>query len=218
MPLARLNGRNILFIHIPKAGGTSVEEWLRQSCPLSFHGSQVAHGLPCVPQHFHAELLAYLFDKGFIDHSFAVVRNPYWRLLSEYNYRMSHRRRREAIFPRPSFGRWITSTLRRYRRDPYVYSNHIRPQVEFVFPETEIFRLEDGLETMRSRLEEIMGSTLPAEVPRRNASKALVEEIDEETAAMIHDFYAGDFTAYGYDRSSFRRHSTKVISASINPV
>lgn len=205
MPLARSDGRNILFIHIPKAGGTSIEEWLRQSYPLSFHNSRVDHGLPCVPQHFHAELLAYLFEKSFLDYSFAVVRNPYWRLLSEYNYRMSHRRRREAIFPRPGFRRWVAQTLRRYGKDKYIYGNHIRPQHEFVFPETEVFRLEAGLDVLRNRLREVLGTPLHAEIPQRNKSTTVVDVIDAETAAMIYDFYAGDFATYGYDRDSFRR-------------
>jgi len=201
----RSNGKNILFIHIPKAGGTSVEEWLRPTYPLSFHNSRVGHGLPCVPQHFHAELLAYLFDPGFIDYSFAVVRNPYWRLLSEYNYRMSHRRRREAIFPRPGFRRWVTSTLSRYARNRYVYSNHIRPQTQFVYPDTEVFRLEDGLDGMRKRLAEVLGSVPPTKISQRNRSTALVDSIDADTAAIIHDFYAEDFTRFGYDRASFHR-------------
>jgi hypothetical protein len=205
LPLFRSEGRNILFVHIPKAGGTSVEEWLRQTFTVSFHNSRVGHGLPCVPQHFHAELLTYLFDPGFIDFSFAVVRNPYWRLLSEYNYRMSHRRRREAIFPRPGFRRWVTSTLNRYARNPYVYSNHIRPQSQFVFTDTEVFRLEDGLEAMRRRLAEVLGSAPSAEIPQRNRSTPLVDSIDPDTAAIIRDFYAEDFSRFGYDRESFHR-------------
>lgn len=206
MPIARSNGRNILIIHIPKTGGTSIEEWLRQSCPLSLHNSRIAHGLPCVPQHFHAELLLYLFDKSFIDHSFAVVRNPYWRLLSEYNYRMSYpRRRRDMILPRPSFRRWVTATLRRFAKDQYVYGNHIRPQCEFVFPDTEVFPLENGLAPLKSRIEEVLGTSIQSEIPVRKKSDTLVDEIDEETAATIYRFYAEDFAVFGYDRGSYRR-------------
>jgi hypothetical protein len=209
LPLARSNGRNILFIHIPKAGGTSIEDWLRQVCPLSFHNSRVGHGLPCVPQHFHAELLDYLFDESFIDYSFAVVRNPYWRLLSEYNYRMSHRRRHQAVFPRPSFRRWVTSTLSRYARNQYVYSNHIRPQVQFLFPDTEVFRLEDGLDVMKKRLAEVLGSIPRSEILQRNQSVPLVESIDKGTAAIIQDFYAEDFAKFGYDNESFRQTAAR---------
>lgn len=205
MPFARSDGRNVLFIHIPKAGGTSIEEWLRQSYPLSFHNSHVAHGLPCVPQHFHAQLLAYLFDSAFFDYSFAVVRNPYWRLLSEYNYRMSQRGRREKIFPMPSFGRWVTSTLRKYEKDNYLFSNHIRPQNEFVFPQTEVFRLEEGLDALEARLAQVLGAPLPAAIARSNRSSSVVDTIDARTAAMIYDFYVKDFETFGYERDTFTR-------------
>jgi hypothetical protein len=205
LPIARANGQNVLFIHIPKTGGTSIEEWLRESYPLSLHNSRIGHALPCVPQHFHAELLLYLFDKGLIDYSFAVVRNPYRRLLSEYNYRMSYpRKRRERIFPRPSFRHWVNSTFHKFASDTYVLGNHIRPQKDFVLPDTEVFRFENGLEAVRAKVETVLGAPLVADIPVRKTSSPVAEEIDARTAAAIYEFYADDFHAFGYKKDSYR--------------
>jgi hypothetical protein len=191
-------------MHVPKAGGTSIEAWLRESYPLSFHSSAVAHRMPVVPQHAHGELIEYLFAPDFFDYSFAVVRNPYRRALSEYNYRMDHRRRRDRLLPRPSFGRWVRWAFRRYRHDRYLYSNHIRPQCEFVLKTTAAFRLEDGLDDLRSWLEAIVGAAPTGVIPFHNRSKSLETQIDPATAELIAEFYARDFAAFGYARESYR--------------
>lgn len=205
MPIARSQARNILFIHIPKTGGTSIEEWLRQRYALSLHASQVDVAMRCPPQHFHADLLKYLFQDGYFDYSFAVVRNPYTRLLSEYNYRMSHRRRRERIFPTPSFAAWLRRTFERYRKDSYIYSNHIRPQQDFLLDDTEVFTLESGLEKMKSRLAEVLGEPLPGLIPVSKQSAVRSRGMDEQTANALFQFYRGDFERFGYDRDSYPR-------------
>jgi hypothetical protein len=204
MPIIRANGQNILFMHIPKSGGTSVESWLEQSYPISLKRSLKGHELPVVPQHIHAEMTRFLFDESFFDYSFAVVRNPYARMLSEYKYRMSHRRRRERILPQPSFSGWVRSTLRRYERDNFVYSNHIRPQHQFLFEGTEVFRLEDGLDGLQARLTEILGVAPPNSIPFLNKSRTVEIAIDDATAALLAKFYGGDFEALGYSVDSYK--------------
>jgi hypothetical protein len=158
---------------------------------------------PCVPQHFHAEILNKLFPPGFFDYSFCVVRNPYRRTLSEYNYRVTRPKLRNRVLPRPSFERWLRRSFREYSRNPYLYSNHIRPQSDFPIEGTEVFRLEDGLEPLRARLEEVAGFCLADDVPRANSSQKIVTGLSENAARLIRDFYARDFELFGYDPGSW---------------
>jgi hypothetical protein len=203
MPIFKINDANILFMHVPKAGGTSVERWLSAYSPVRFHLPLNIYGFPCVPQHFHAELVNALFLEEFFDYAFTVVRNPYSRMLSEYNYRLTRRRRRQRILPPPSFERWVGKVLRRYRTNPYVYSNHIRPQVEFLVEGIEVFRLESDLPALQERLLAVCGLTDAPDFPFANRSTARESTISPAAAQKIYEFYQHDFERFGYDRASF---------------
>lgn len=200
MPIFRIGQKNILFLHIPKAGGTSIEAWLSAQSSESFRLRRKNSFFPCVPQHFHGEIISLLFSPDFFDYSFCVTRNPYDRLLSEYNYRMSHRKRLDRLFPTPNFCTWVRRTFWRYRQDPFVYSNHIRPQSEFMIQGTEFFHLESGLEDVQRRLAELTGTALPDAIPTANRSTKRETVVDPEIAQEISNFYAEDFTKFGYDK------------------
>lgn len=200
MPIFRIGQKTILFVHIPKAGGTSVETWLSAHSGESFRLKHRDPLLPCVPQHFHGALMNLLFAPDFFDYSFCVTRNPYRRLLSEYNYRMSHRKRLERVLPTPDFPKWVRRTFRRYRRDPFVYSNHIRPQSEFPIAGTEVFRLEDGLERLQTRLADICDVPRPDGFPQANRSVKRETAIDPAVADEIYAFYREDFETFGYSK------------------
>jgi hypothetical protein len=204
MPLFRIQNKLILFIHIPKSAGTSMMSWLSKQAPENLYLKHRMPKLPLVPQHFHGELLNALFAPGFFDYSFCVTRNPYARALSEYNYRITRPRLANRILPKPSFDRWLGTTLRRYKADPYIFTNHIRPQHEFPIDGTEVFRLEDGLDRVKARLREQTGSTLPDEISRENTSRKSATKISEAQAALIYDFYKEDFERFGYDAESWR--------------
>lgn len=203
MPIFDIGGRKVLFMHVPKAGGSSVEKWLSQFGGMSFHTGQNTLNLPCVPQHFHGELIETLFAPGFFAYAFTIVRNPYWRLLSEYNYRMSHRRRRERILPPPSFGKWASTWLRRYSGNRYAYSNHLRPQVEFLVPNIEVFRLEDELPQLQRRICNVLDVVSKEELATVNVSRVAEERIGPDTARLIYEFYREDFEAFGYLQHSY---------------
>lgn len=200
MPIFRIGQKNVLFLHIPKAGGTSIEKWLSTHSSESFRLPRKNSLFPCVPQHFHGEILSLLFAPDFFDYSFCVTRNPYDRLLSEYNYRMSHRKRLERVFPTPDFRTWVRRTFRRYRKDPFIYSNHIRPQSDFMIAGTESFHLEDGLEALQLRLAELTGVALPDAIPTANRSQKRETSVDPAVKQEISDFYARDFQQFGYKK------------------
>lgn len=204
MPIFRVSGKTILFLHIPKAGGTSVEEYLVGLSSESFRMHLNTERLPCVPQHFHAALISQLFAQDFFDFSFCVTRNPYGRILSEYNYRMQHRHRPYRWFPVPSFETWLKVTFARYRRDPYVYSNHIRPQIAFQLPDTRVYRLEDEIGALMRDLGALTGHAAPDRLPHANPSVKRATAISDAAAVRIYDFYREDFETFGYDRDSYR--------------
>lgn len=204
MPAFRIGTKLILFIHIPKSGGTSINSWLATQGPESLYQKHRPDDFPCVPQHFHGDVLNTLFAPGFFDYSFCVTRNPYSRILSEYNYRITRPRLKNKILPKPSFERWLKSALSAYSRDSYVHSNHVRPQHEFMIEGTEAFRLEDGLGPLRERLIQLTGIRIEEEIRTKNQSVKRETAISEQAAARIRDFYAGDFDRFSYNPESWR--------------
>ena len=78
---------NALFVHIPKTGGTSVNRVMTHAAaPLNPDGDSDVDNL----HHLTAAVLRArlpAFDSYF---RFAVVRNPWDRLVSEYHYRTQH--------------------------------------------------------------------------------------------------------------------------------
>ncbi|GAA5075681.1 sulfotransferase family protein [Roseibacterium beibuensis] len=204
MPAFHIGEKRILFIHIPKSGGTSINAWLTSLSEQSLYQKHRPKAFPCVPQHFHGALLDTLFAPGFFDYSFCVTRNPYARILSEYNYRITRPKLKNRILPKPSFDRWLSTAFAGFARDPYMHSNHIRPQHEFLIDGTEVFKLEDGLDTLRAKLAELTGIALDAEVPRKNPSIKSVTTISEDAAEKIYRFYETDFEKFGYDKESWQ--------------
>lgn len=166
VPVASFKGRAIVYYHVPKTGGTSVEEYLaRRFGPLGLLDREWVQrqrrcgrslGLRVSPQHLTAEDLALVGPREPL-WRFVLVRDPMARMISEYRFQRKLRGR----IARLGFSRWLRVMLAARARDPTVYDNHFRLQVDFIAEGTEVFRLEDGLEPVARRLDAVTGTTAP---------------------------------------------------------
>jgi hypothetical protein len=145
MPVFTRNNDSVLYIHIPKSGGSSIEHIASQ---CGWEESFSVRGKPlnkikfykASPQHFHESLLSDIFNFNEFNVVFTVVRNPFQRIKSEYYWQKS-----QGITA-SSPTEWIARVFNEYSDDKYIYDNHIRPQVEFIpkGSNSKVFRLEDG--------------------------------------------------------------------------
>lgn len=232
MPLifAGTGNRLILFAHVPKAGGTSVETYLEARFGgLMFRDHSWANtdlgrrSLVASPQHLDGPDLDRLFPAGAINFSFAVVRDPVARAVSEYKYQnwphniRSPWRRRFAKF---GFSVWLAMALAAARRDPLFLDNHMRPQVEMLPREVEVFRLEDGFAALIARLDTVTGTTAPdLEIGHelRGPGPDRTARPSRQDLALIVAAFSEDFARFGYavpdlaaapdDGLSFARHA-----------
>jgi hypothetical protein len=143
MPVLLKEKRSILFVHIPKCGGTSFlkhmdERGWREI--VSVRGTHIGRlgFMRCTPQHMHAELLKRLLRPEEFDQIVTLVRDPLMRLKSEYAWQ------RDQKITDLNPNDWISHVLSEYQNDPFEYDNHIRPQNEFFLEESNIFKLEEN--------------------------------------------------------------------------
>lgn len=214
MPLHRIDNKIVLFVHIPKTGGSTIEAWLDELGPRALKYPGKYEGLLTAPQHFHAALLERIVPADFYDDAFCIVRDPFERILSEYRWR--YRRRGTlptglaAFLPGKveeekrahHFRNWVRKHFARARRDPLTRGNHIRPQSDFLdVAKCRVYRFEDGFEPIIADLAERWGVPRPEGILHMNATKKTPVQVDLRTRRMIDDFYAKDFDLLGYTKS-----------------
>ena len=217
MPSLTLSDRLIWFAHCPKAGGTSVEQFM-----VARWGDAVGHlhwgwdrwwqrggwrlaDPPNSPQHLiWGDAVACLPKAP--DAVFAVVRDPVARMASEHRYQRRARRgtrlgKALAMLP---FSLWLRLMLALAERHPYAFDNHFRAQADFVPEGARVFRLEDGLQPVTRWLSAVTGESL-SDLPLPHAlPSGKGTGMSEADQALIGRAFARDYARFGYPRPEAR--------------
>lgn len=215
MPSLTFSNRLIWFAHCPKAGGTSVEQFM-----VAHWGEAVGHlhwgwdvwwkdggwrvaDPPNSPQHLVWEDALRSLPRA-PDTVFAVVRDPVARMASEYRWQRHARRgsRLSKLLARLPFSVWIRVMLALVRHHPHGFDNHIRPQADFIPDGARVFRLEDGLDPVLRWLAHETGLQQDIAVPHAIPSGARAQRIRPVDKARIAALHAADYTRFGYERPS----------------
>jgi hypothetical protein len=203
MPVFFKGSRRVLFIHVPKAGGTSIEAFFEtngfKTAYLDRGGSPESLNpvRRSSPQHMHAALLQALFDPAKFDYVFMTVRHPIRRLLSKYAMETLSGGTRDALAP------WLARIIGLVAADRGAMDNHLRPQADFWLPEANVFKLEDGLgEGFVDRLEAGIGLPFTHRHMRKDMHAGLpLPDYATVSAALdtqIRNYYEIDFQTFGY--------------------
>ncbi|MGF2684930.1 sulfotransferase family 2 domain-containing protein [Marinobacter sp. DUT-3] len=214
MPVFSKGEMNILFVHIPKSAGSSIE---RIGSDLGWEESFSVRGkalknleyYKATLQHLHVEPLELLLNFDNFDAIFTVVRNPFYRFKSEYYWQ-----RAQGITDL-GVGEWICDTFEKYSRNQYVYDNHIRPQVDFLsdHEKFQVFKLEEGgVDKAREVFLYLSSAQAPKNFwekyvrpklmlerqEKRSVKDPEVEAMFAEHYDKIVEFYKEDFSAFSY--------------------
>jgi hypothetical protein len=217
MPLARIAGRVLFFVHIPKTGGTSVEAYLGAKGAVALAGHRRHGWSRTTPQHIQREIYADCIPPAFYDHGFAILRDPMERLFSEFRMRAEplrpklrpiglirlaeYRRRGSRAFgvrihhriEYLDFDDWVVRVFKEYRKDPYYKDNHLRPQSDFVDPGHRTFLFRKGLDPVFRWIDAVTGSKPVCGTFHERRSVPLEFGCRPRTEEMIRDFYRRDY-------------------------
>jgi len=211
VPLARINNRLLHLVHIPKTGGASITDYMRKKGEVALYSREKLEWAQSTPQHLEFETSRALIPEGFADASFAIMRNPISRLLSEYRYRATRYNSGVLPFSAPSssdkmkveldwgedfygtFDEWVDLVFERCIRFPCTCDNHIRPQSDFIGGNMKIFIFERGLEKVYRWIDRITDTQEIISSLDRNESKKFVVEVSSKTQIKIENFYQKDY-------------------------
>ncbi len=203
MPVFFKGSKRVLFVHVPKAGGTSIEHFFAANGFATHYLDR--GGAPdslnpvrnCSPQHMPADTLRSLFTVKKFDYVFMTVRHPLQRLLSKYVMENPGARNADRVES------WIFQDFAKVFADPGHMDNHLRPQSDFFLPEAEVFKLEDGFGTgFVEKLEQRIGVTWVHRTVGREMQAAggglNADILRPGVRTMLETYYARDYTAFGY--------------------
>lgn len=204
MPVFVKDDVSVLFVHVPKTGGSAIEDAFAEAGWDTHLLDRTSARHPsrrfrrCSPQHLHAELLEQLVRLERIDAVLVVVREPLARFRSEFLWR-----HRDEPVDAAAVSRWGRRMVVKYAEDPYVRDNHIRPQSQFLLPGALVHQYENGLQPALDDLAHRLGVDAPRVLPREaGAGRPRSSEVPVEgdLERLLVDFYADDFTRLGYPR------------------
>ena len=192
---------NTVFVHIPKTGGQSVESLFVERHGLTWKTRAPLLLREKAPGERGPTRLAHLFAREYVDFGylsedafgrafkFAIVRNPYDRLVSEYRYR----KERQAT----DFGSFVQSL-------PTMKDRHLAPQTSFVQDSAGRTIVDEVLrfEALQSEFDKVAIRIFgePVDLPRINSAQASrpAEAADPELRRLIYRHYERDFDTFAY--------------------
>ncbi len=123
MPVFRIDNRLVLFAHVPKCAGTSIELYLEQRFgEVGMMDRQFMRKAPQLrwsrtsPQHVDTATLTHLLPLSFFDAVFAVVRHPVDRLISVFRFQRDVEKTLPGLI---SFDTWLDDVALYRARNPF---------------------------------------------------------------------------------------------------
>lgn len=197
MPLFTKKNQKILFVHVPKTAGSSINKlFLNNGYDISYYSesSKEPYKGLCGPQHMDRQLLTEEFgDFSQFDYMFSVYRDPLDRHLSEFTWAPWGLMGADRYDP-DAFEDWTKRIFQAYKIKPYQFDNHIRPQSDFYIEGMDVYDYEN-ISTLPEKLCDILGMDnidLPYERSSRKDNYEYV--IYEDTAKIVDEFYKNDYT------------------------
>lgn len=215
-----------IFIHIPKAGGTSIEETIsdfplfRQKLVNKYNWyGNIKHQNNQQTYELDHSTMAYLknnckyYDNNYF--IFSVIRNPYARLVSEYHYCKYQYSR--LIKNLNTFNDFVYELKEKFdyilknKESNHLYVSHFLPQYLFthnyrkqpLIPMENIYKLEN-IKDDWNKIKTKLNIDVDLKHTEKNASKFKYNYEDyypsQELKEIVYELYKDDFIIFDYDK------------------
>jgi hypothetical protein len=207
MPIS--HEKRIVFVHIPKTGGTSIELALDMnknenlfSPGIKFNTYKIEQlkKYKVSPQHLYGKEILEVEPNVKDYYWFTVVRNPFDRLVSEYHH-INKERTNDFVYKNISFPEFVkkTLTLPEERRKS-LFDRHLEPQTNFIQGcSVNIYKLEKLQECFDFLKTNYQISTIGH--ARKSERKKFQVYYDGKLANFVFKFYIKDFEKFGYKKT-----------------
>lgn len=203
--------KNLLFIHIPKTGGSTIESQIKKQTPQRLYSSFNNNKLLKEPynkislQHqFYTTLYHFRHDLNInFDNIkvFCTVRNPYDRIISDLFFLKLIKKNfnRDQVYN-------VIKNKYLYRHD---LDNHNRPQYKYITDKNfelikniEIFKIET-LDESNDKLNSFLGFNIDTKIKQNvnnqeNYCHNYSIYLNKKSISLINDFYKKDFELLNY--------------------
>lgn len=210
MPIFKLNNKLLYFAHIPKCGGTSVENFMSElKASTSFRDSDFLSKKSdrwnkSSPQHIDGQSLEILFpNQNVFDHIFTVVRNPVDRFASAFYF---NRHRYDEIENKMTIDEFVSQLDSSAVNRQGFMDNHFMPSTHFLAykDECKVFKLEGGMIDLQKWIEDqILGRKSNVQMKRQKSFDQRYPQIEvlrpnRASLNKIYELYKDDFLKFGY--------------------
>lgn len=194
--------KRLIFFHISKCGGVSIEDFLfgdKENNEL--YGLRDINGEIIALQHitYHKlKELDLIGDRLDNYYKFAVVRNPYARLVSDYRWLV---RKEGTEFLGTSFKEYLKIVARINNNKLFYqskYYDHFLPQSEYLLDRDGNQILNETVKL--ENLDEYYKKNFNQELPHKNHTGEydFLGYYDQEDIKLVNELYANDFKLLNY--------------------
>ena len=188
----------LIFIHVPKTAGTSLERFLGLFNKLQ-NGYGVVNGK--AQQHLTLRQYQSKFGSTFNDYFvFTVVRHPYLRFMSDYNML----KRILRISSVEKFLELVTRVVREKSYHKNLYYDHFMPQVDYLQNQNDTLdsvhhigrfeNLQKSINILKAKFPHLSKKNFPIKNPKSKC------QLNDRQKKIIFNLYQKDFEKFGYSK------------------
>ncbi len=206
MPIS--HSLKLLFIHIPKTAGDSIESFFNMQDSDSMYNPNPIYNYS--PQHYPIDILKKVVKDYDGLYKFAFVRNPYTRMVSEYLYINRNEGFKYKSFDGNTFHLWLEEYTEKIDTDhKELQANFIDYSIDFV---GKFENLHNDFEKVKSELidfwkkndieipEDFTTSSLPHKNYVAGDKESIVKTLmKEKSKTLIAEIYNKDFIRFNYN-------------------
>jgi hypothetical protein len=134
-----------------------------------------------------------------------IVRDPVARFRSEYLWR---NRETKVDVSAAAVEKWAKESFDRFDKDSYLFDNHLRPQADFYVGGAQVYRFEDGLDTvvadLNARFDLGLIPVLPAvrDAKVHTGFSSRDVQVSPRLERDVKLFYRKDLATFGYGKTA----------------